>query len=86
MGEMTKERMGTASMPVDGSPPFERPTKNDPSAAKKKYDKWRSMNQRCCFFTRGQMNYLTDFASCPNNNAFDFSLTVGAKLMVLANA
>jgi hypothetical protein len=33
MGEMTKERMGTASIPVDGSPPFERPTKNDPSAA-----------------------------------------------------
>jgi hypothetical protein len=33
MGEMAKDRMGTASIPVDGKPPFDRPTKNEPKAA-----------------------------------------------------
>ena len=33
MGEIDKERIGTANMPVAGEPPFERPIKTEPNAA-----------------------------------------------------
>jgi hypothetical protein len=33
MGDMTSDKIGTANVPVDGKPPFDKPTSTAPSAA-----------------------------------------------------
>ena len=33
MGEMASDKMGTAKLPVEGKPPFDKPTKIAPKAA-----------------------------------------------------
>jgi hypothetical protein len=33
IGDMMRDKMGTANDPVDGSPPFDKPTRSAPIAA-----------------------------------------------------